>query len=110
MNLLCVERGPHSKTANSPLILALGFAALAGCVSDDQPSTSLAEAGESQSVPILIQGDPASRSLAQDVLEANPLLVYPGSGIEYSIRIFKPRPDVDHKILQVKPDKCVDYK
>ena len=109
MDWVCVERGPHSKTANCPLILALGFAVLAGCVSDEQPGTSFAEAGESQIVPIIVQGDPASRVLAQDVLEANPLLAYPGTDMEYSIRIFKPHPDVDHNILQMKPDKSVDY-
>lgn len=68
------------------------------------------ESGDSQSISVVLQGDPATRALVDKSLKENPQVVVPGTQTEYSIRVIKPDPTVDYKIVQVTPDPNIDYK
>lgn len=103
-------------------ILLSGFLTLAisGCNEWSEPATPPSESSEpvifpSQSfgpatVPIVIEGDPASKAALEDLIKNQRIIVHSQSGMEYHLRVLEPDPSVDYKIVQVRPDPSVDYK
>lgn len=66
--------------------------------------------GDSQSISIVLEGDPETTAVLKQMLKKNPQLAVPDPQTEYTIRVIKPDPSVDYKIMKVTPDPSVDYK
>jgi hypothetical protein len=62
-----------------------------------------------EKLPLVIQGDEASKRELEDIIRAHPDVIYPNGGIKYHLQIVKPDPSIDYKILQVKPDPSMHY-
>ena len=67
------------------------------------------ESGDSQSISIVLQGDPGTTAALKEILKEKPQLAIPGTETEYSIRVIKPDPSVDYTVVQITPDPNIDY-
>jgi len=66
-------------------------------------------AGDPHSMSVVLEGDPATRAVLEQILKENPQLAIPDMDTEYSMIVIKPDPSVDYKILKVTPDPTIDY-
>ena len=66
--------------------------------------------GDSQSISIVLEGDPETTAVLKQMLKENPQLAVHDTQTEYTIRVIRPDPSVDYRIMKVTPDPSVDYK
>jgi hypothetical protein len=90
--------------AQTCLIITLGFVVALFC------SSCSKEFAKSKEIPVVIQGDEASKRELEEIIKAHPEVVHPQMGIKYHLQIIKPDPNIDYKIVQVKPDPNIHYK
>jgi hypothetical protein len=73
-------------------------------------SVSCDKTSQSETVFLVLQGDPEATGILERLIKENPTLIHPRSGTQYKIKIVKPDPHVDYKIAKIAPDPKVDYK
>lgn len=69
---------------------------------------------ESKELNIVVQGDPSFKDkikIITETLKEDPqTITVSGSQTRYSMKVIKPDPNVDYKIVRITPDPDVDYK
>jgi hypothetical protein len=68
-----------------------------------------AYAYDTQSLPLVLQGDPKAVAALEQAMRDNPRIIIPKTRTEHSIRIIKPNPGIDYKIVEIIPDPTIDY-